>query len=985
MVESATKPHAATQRSGAGAMIACGPIDRRSLLAALFGSIAYLVLSAVSLLLSQVEVVLASVWVPNAGVVAMLLIARLRCEWPIYAGIMAASMAAHFVSGNGAAAALMPSAANLAEIALVTWLIRRSCDGAPDMNDLSHLGRFLAFGGLAGPLVSAIIAAAAIGFGGAGAGAALVGASSWFLAHSMGMILFVPAALMLAHTRRSGSRPSRAELADRGMIILSGLLAMVLVFNQDRYPLEFIVPPMTLIVAIRLGGLGTALYVPCVAITASAMTYAGLGPFALHPVSAVGKMFVIQAFIAANFLTGLPIAAILAGRARLSNELAAGRSELALLADNVTDAVFSVDHHGACSYASPSVQEVLGIAPSDLIGQQFCGLGRDGADERIAAVFHRLLSGEADKERISYRRLLDARDGTPVYIEADCAVVLAPETGEPTGIAVCARDVTERVELELLLTRARRSAENAARVKSEFLANMSHEIRTPMNGVLGFAEMMLQDDLDDAHRRHTEMIVQSGRAMMLLLNDILDLSKIEAGQISVDHAPVDLYSTIRECAALHRPAAAKKGLDLVLAPAPASEAPLVVSDALRIRQIILNLIGNAVKFTQQGRVEIACHITAGEVWVEVSDTGIGVRSDRIEAIFAPFTQGENDTARRFGGTGLGLTISRQLAELLGGRIKVDSEKGTGSRFRLTLPANLAEPAPPSAKQETPAIPAESFEPPQRARILLVEDHEVNRLLGTEMLERCGQSVAAAHDGNEAIAMVIDSMMRGQCYDLVLMDIQMPGCDGITATRTLRGEGIGADVLPIVALSANAYPEDIAAARKAGMQAHLAKPLVFADLARALQRWLPTRIVEAGHDRTGPDNAAAPIALPHSGGLAPQAAQRGGWPMPQHHSPALIHRWNKRRFDAVEAVRCALETGALGNCAAAPESSEALARLVHKLAGTAAIFGEPELGDQAAALERALRRNLPADVQLNLAMQLLSMADDPVDSLGAAAG
>lgn len=422
MVQSATKPDAAQQRSVTGAVIACGRIDRHSLVVALYGSIAFLALGVLSLWLLRVDAALASVWVPNACAVAILLIARVRCEWPIYGGIIAAGIGANLIMGSTAETALVFTASSFAEIALVTWLTRRSCAGAPDMSDLSHLGHFLAFGGLAGPLASAIIAAAAIGLGGAGAGAALAEASSWFLAHSIGMILIVPAVLLFTEARHSQTLPTRAELADRGAIILSGLMAMVLVFNQDRYPLEFIVPPMTLIVAFRLGALGTALYVPCVAITASAMTYVGLGPFAQLPVSDVGKMYIIQAFIGANFLAGLPIAAILAGRARLNSDLATGRSEIALLADNVTDAVFSVDRRGACSYASPSVQDVLGIAPRELVGQTFCGLGRDGADERIAAVFCRLLSGEAEKERISYRRLLDAKDGTPVYIEADCAV-----------------------------------------------------------------------------------------------------------------------------------------------------------------------------------------------------------------------------------------------------------------------------------------------------------------------------------------------------------------------------------------------------------------------------------------------------------------------------------------------------------------------------------------------------------------------------------
>ena len=379
----------------------------------------------------------------------------------------------------------------------------------------------------------------------------------------------------------------------------------------------------------------------------------------------------------------------------------------------------------------------------------------------------RLLSGESDKERITYRRFLDSDEGHPVFIEADCAVLIEVTDSSRSGIIMSARDVTERVELEILLTRARKSAENAARAKSEFLANMSHEIRTPMNGVLGFAELLREGDLGEENRRHADMIVQSGRSMMMLLNDILDLSKIEAGQVGVTNEPVDLLATISECAALYRPSAEKKGIRLHFSMVQTTDeqahktnasapSPWVKTDGLRLRQIILNLVGNAVKFTEEGEIEILANGDEEELYIEVKDTGIGIHEKRLQSIFAPFTQGENDTSRRYGGTGLGLSISRQLAELLGGTIDVQSIAGEGSTFRLTLPAHYTDPLLPEPVDEEPFEPAMLT---QSASILLVEDHDVNRLLVSEMLERCGQSVVTAHDGNEAIAMIIDSCTR----------------------------------------------------------------------------------------------------------------------------------------------------------------------------------------------------------------------------------
>ncbi|MEL6226336.1 MAG: ATP-binding protein, partial [Pseudomonadota bacterium] len=526
-------------------------------------------------------------------------------------------------------------------------------------------------------------------------------------------------------------------------------------------------------------------------------------------------------------------------------------------------------------------------------------------------------------------------------------------------------------------------------------------------------------------RRHTEMIVESGRSMMLLLNDILDLSKIEAGQISIDQTPVDLHATLDECLALHRPMAKKKGIKVTLendgrleADTGASDAatheaavlPTVITDGLRLRQIVLNLIGNAVKFTETGTVRISYHVSETSTTIRVEDTGIGISATRLETIFLPFTQEESSTARRFGGTGLGLSISRQLTELLGGVLDVESEPGVGSTFTLTLPTRRVDPLT-AAKQEPVGV--DELDMPPGSRILLAEDHDVNRLLAVEMLKRCGQSVAIAHDGNEAISMVIDGIVRERPFDLVLMDVQMPGCDGYSATRAIREEGISPDDLPIIALTANAFPEDVAAARAAGMQAHLAKPLNFAALARALQRWLPTHIVETPMDPkfeaahwiesegteqpdgglehrsilAEPEDAATSTLVDLPDGRAQEKADRTSSENTVAHlspirSPALLGRWLQRRSETIEAVREALETGALSRVAARtddksdpPEQRHLLARRMHKLAGTAAIFGETELGEQAARLELALKEEHSAQAAERLARELLAIADE----------
>ncbi|MDJ0643874.1 MAG: ATP-binding protein [Erythrobacter sp.] len=960
-------------------LLAAGELNARCFLAAALGALGFWLLAIVSLSLSRFDSTLASVWLPNACAVAFLLRARLSNELPFFVAILIASTIGNTMSGTPLQVALVFSIANVLDIVVVTSLTRRFCGPHPDMTNIDHLARFVWAGGLIGPSLSASLAAVAMGPDSA---AIWTGASGWFLTDSMGMILIVPTALLVFDAFRDPTPIQPARLAEQATLLVLGVACTLLVFRQTQYPLLFLIPPITLLHAFRLGSLGTAFFVGLLAVAATTMTWAGFGPIVAASESGVTRLHLIQAFVAANFLTGLPVAAILAGRSRMMAELESGKRELALLAENATDALMCFDLKGVCTYASPSVATVLAEPIETFLGRRPSDRMHEDARDRITLAQERLVNGVSEKERFTYRRFHDSPDGTPVFLEAECGIAFNPATGQREGIVVSARDVTERVELELLLTRARRHAENAARAKSEFLANMSHEIRTPMNGVLGFAELMLRGELDEEQRRHTQMIVESGRSMMLLLNDILDLSKIEAGQITIDLTPVDIEATIRDCVALHRLTAEKKGLALSVereCDGADYTPPWMATDGLRLRQILLNLIGNAVKFTENGQIHVSYATQKDQFRVRIADSGIGISPSRLETIFKPFTQAESDTARRFGGTGLGLPISRQLAELLGGFIDVESEPGVGSCFTLTLPATPARPdcAPADDIGDSPNM----FEPgdlPQSARILLAEDHDVNRELAVEMLERCGQSVAIAHDGNEAISLVIDSFVRDKPFDLVLMDIQMPGCDGYAATRAIRAEGIHPNTLPIIALTANAFPEDIAASRDAGMQAHLAKPLDFAALAKMLQRWLPTRIVN--NDDAGPhtgdpsgyrqaETCDVPIGsfAPHSEtGLV--------------RSPELVGRWHERRREAIEAVRSALGSAIFGTEKAALAQRDELAQLVHKVAGTAAMFGEPELGDRAAAFERALRLGLSREVQEALACELLELAGDTEETL-----
>jgi PAS domain S-box-containing protein len=932
-------------------------------------------LVAAAILWPQQEATLAiGLWPPNACVTALLLRHRFSNEWLVLALVLAGSMAAQVAGGFAPATAAILSAANALEILVAVALTRHLCGGQPDMTRLAALSCFIWAGGVAAPLASAGIASLALA---GDTGALYSAAITWFLTGSMAMILIVPGALLLLDRSGHPAQLPATSLAERCALLAAGMICALLVFGQSALPLMFVIPPITLLHAFRLGARGTAVYVLAVAAIASAMTILGSGPIAAAGSGGVTQLLLLQVFVSANFLTGLPVAAILASRAAMMARLTEGKRQLDMLADNIGDAVLHYDMAQVCTYASPSVRDVLCAAPEAFVGRKVRVRLHAEAHEPVGAVLDRLYSEAAQSERLTYRRLCDGEDGRAVYLEADCRAAHDGIAGAMSGVVVAVRDVTARVALEAELTLAREQAEQVAQLKSDFLASMSHEIRTPMNGVLGFAEMMLAADLPPEQRRYAELIVQSGRSMMMLLNDILDLSKIEAGQFTIDESPVDLHATLGECAALHRPDAERKGLllrfecDCGDGEGHALDPSLrhwIITDGLRLRQIILNLLGNAVKFTQSGMIRMTYQVGKERLSITVEDTGIGIADTRLESIFAPFNQASGAAARQLGGTGLGLSISRKLADLLGGSITVESRLGAGSRFTLTLPARAAPPQ---------ALPPPVLAPlalPPAARILLAEDHDVNRLLMCEMLERCGQSVAMAYDGTEAIAMVIDSIIRGRPYDLVLMDVQMPGCDGYAATRAIRAEGICPDTLPIIALTANAFPGDIVAARAAGMQAHLAKPVMMTDLARMLQRWLPTRIVEA--TPPAPDQVPAPAPAP-----APAPLPESPWETfgPSRFSPRTWDQWLHNRSSALAAIHRALADGSIAEGSRAESATgpaqpvRKLMLLVHNLAGSAATFGEADLGERAAALEQALRKGAGRDVCEALAHALLAAA------------
>jgi signal transduction histidine kinase len=387
------------------------------------------------------------------------------------------------------------------------------------------------------------------------------------------------------------------------------------------------------------------------------------------------------------------------------------------------------------------------------------------------------------------------------------------------------REIVERQRVNEELRSAKERAEEGARLKSEFLANMSHEIRTPMNGVAGMISLVLDRTQDPEAREQLLVAQNAAQALITILNDILDLSKIEAGKLTIEVIPCDLPAMARDCLRMFEFAVRQKPLDLCLVVDPGCPV-WVRTDPVRLRQVLLNLVGNAVKFTSAGSVTVTLAPQAGDVIrFEVRDTGIGIAADKLHAIFDAFTQADGSHTRQFGGTGLGLTITRRLVQLMGGRLWAESEPGEGSCFVVELA--LAGAAAPEVQKATPApalAPAAGF------RVLVAEDNPINQKVVCSMLRRQGWSVTLAVNGVEACRYFLENS-----YDLVLLDVQMPEMDGLEAARRIRGEEVsrGSTRTPILALTAHASESQREQCLEHGMDSVITKPVNLPGLLREI--------------------------------------------------------------------------------------------------------------------------------------------------------
>ena len=601
---------------------------------------------------------------------------------------------------------------------------------------------------------------------------------------------------------------------------------------------------------------------------------------------------------------------------------------------------------GAVEYVNPHFMAVTGYTLDDLVAglppmRDAEGQTRDVQVEAWAA----LSVGEEWRCECQLRR----KDGVLVWISVAVSA-LAERNGELSHGVWVLEDVSARKATEAALREAKQAAEAATQAKSRFLANMSHEIRTPMNAIIGLSHLCLGGDLQPAQRDYVSKIHQAGTALLGVINDVLDVSRIEAGRLSLEQSAFELDAVLAQLMALFGEQARAKHLALQLSVSP-NVPNALIGDGMRLGQVLINLVANAIKFTEHG--EIAVTVRADPPGTQrvrlqfaVRDTGVGLTPSQIEGLFQPFAQADDSTTRKFGGTGLGLSICRQLVRLMGGDVVVHSEPGRGSTFLFDVELGVAATGEPAS---TPCVPQPTADL-DGVRVLVAEDNLVNLLIAETLLAEQGVLVDTAATGREAV----DRVMRADAppIDVVLMDVQMPEMDGLEATRQIRADPRFA-ALPIIAMTAHALADEREQCLAAGMNDHLAKPVDPPLFLATLARW-------AGRARAPvatPRPAAAP-GFPAIAGLNVEAGL-----LRMMGKPGLYVRmlglFERQHGDCGAQLRACVREGDLMGAA----------RLMHTLRGAAGSLGADALADQAAAVEALAVQGRKPDADMVAGLEL----------------
>ncbi|NBX03569.1 MAG: response regulator [Alphaproteobacteria bacterium] len=568
----------------------------------------------------------------------------------------------------------------------------------------------------------------------------------------------------------------------------------------------------------------------------------------------------------------------------MSNANSADKS--AVILNLLPAAIYWKDENGRFEGCNQAFVKMMGLTSADIIrGKKTeeldTGIGSDTAMLSLANLHslqhqedHLLTSG--DNETVGMLEKEGATPSARAWLEYRII-------GLDKGVMTICRDITKQQQMlsQMKLSNMRAEAtaaelnehlkeanelrdraQVASQTKSDFLANMSHELRTPINGVYGMCTLLLDSMLDEEQRELTETMHTSVTNLLTLLNDILDISKVEAGDLTLEHVPFDVHVMLGEVRKLFTPVAQKHNLDLIVLAEPGIPA-CIMGDPARLQQVVQNLVSNALKFTSKGSVSVNVSRDGNSLTVAVTDTGIGIPDDKLGVIFEKFTQADTSVTRKYGGTGLGLAISRELVAMMGGKMQVTSRLGQGSTFSFTLPLEEAAAGTKAVNGMQDVMGHGDLSTLGELDILVVDDHPVNLMFIRKLLQKMGiTKIDAAEDGVEAVDKVV-----GKHYDLVFMDCQMPEMDGYSATRALREkEKSGLQRTTIIAMTANAMVGDREKCITAGMDDYVSKPIALDKLVNVMTRWLPeNNVAEHSAMIVTPEvekDADAPIDLAH---------------------------------------------------------------------------------------------------------------------------
>lgn len=585
--------------------------------------------------------------------------------------------------------------------------------------------------------------------------------------------------------------------------------------------------------------------------------------------------------------------------------------------------ILETDNDGTIRRANPAAASITGVDAKQLQGRRLNDLASASARQRLARHWSTLW--EQGISQVTWQ--MPGASGAEHILE-----MASVQISEARYLHVF-DDVSAREHAMAAAEHARREAEAASKAKSDFLANVSHEMRTPLNAIIGFSQLLLQGSITPAQRPNIEHIERAGQALLTLVNALLDGARIESGQIAIEHTPFSMHEVLSGLMPLCRQAQRDKGLAVRIQVAP--DVPRrCLGDPQRINQCLRNLLDNAIKFTPAGRVQLHItrrrHVGGEQLWLEVSDTGIGIAPATLDKMCEPFAMGDSSSARRYGGLGLGLYLTRELAHRMGGELRATSTPGAGSSFTLIVPLlpldHLSPPSSPAPQDATPM--SQEF---RGYRVLVAEDNPVNQLVIGQWLTRAGMEPLFADDGHA----VLGQMAQDSNPDLILMDIQMPGMDGIAACRQLRAQG---RTLPIIGLSAAASADDQQACLESGMNDFLPKPLDQDELWGCLTRWLAPQ--------TGGVAAAIPDARPDPAS-GPDAAA------------LLLAAFSVHHGADAQRLQSSLQAG----------DRHAMRRVLHSLKGAAGTVGATALAAHARQMEEALNGNA-GDARLHALLEQL---------------